>query len=161
MRLSIEVEISKVRKSKALVFAQFRSKTTKTSSFLWKTVKILKEQYFRQILMGNEGSIVKKPEGGMGEMWKLVCNQISWCSKKPQNTFFLTGPLHCENGFWNMKIFALIFSCLQIFEGVFLWVYIQLVPKKFHNRPATYLNCNLFYWKSSICSWPYSTSPQI
>ena len=62
------VEILKVHKRKALVFAQFRSKTIKTSSYGWKTVKGSKEKYFCQILIGYEGSIVKKPEGDMGEM---------------------------------------------------------------------------------------------
>ena len=29
--------------------------------------------------------------------------------KKPQNNFFLRGQQHCENGIWNIKIFASIF----------------------------------------------------
>ena len=66
MLLSIELEISEICKSKAPVFAQFRSKIIKTSFDGCKTVKRSTEKYFLQILLGNEGFIVKKPEEGVG-----------------------------------------------------------------------------------------------
>ena len=69
-------------KSKALVFAQSRSKIIQTSFYGCKTVKRSTEKYFLQILLKNVGFIGKKPERGMGEMWNLVGNLIFLCSTK-------------------------------------------------------------------------------
>ena len=51
MLLSIELEISEICKSKAPVFAQFRSKIIRTSFDGCKTVKRSREKYFLQILL--------------------------------------------------------------------------------------------------------------
>ena len=42
------------------------------------------------------------------------------------------------------------------------WGYCSTRPHNFiHILPADYLNCNWFFCKSSICSWPYSSRTQI
>ena len=64
--LSTLLEISKTCKSKALVFAQFRSKIIKTSFDGCKTVKRSTEKYFFQKFLKNVGFVGKKPEGGVG-----------------------------------------------------------------------------------------------
>ena len=66
MVLSIELEISEICKSKAPVFAQFRSKTIRTSFDGCKTVKRSTEKYLLQKFLKNVGFVGKKPERGVG-----------------------------------------------------------------------------------------------
>ena len=48
--------------------------------------------------------------------------------KRPENDFFLSGAIHCENSIWNIQIFASIFMSLNICGGRFGRT-VQLVPK--------------------------------
>ena len=49
--------------------------------------------------------------------------------KKPQNNFFLRGPQHCENGIWNIKIFASIFDQLFISQNWHFQILIKIEQK--------------------------------
>ena len=48
--------------------------------------------------------------------------------KRPDNDFFLSRAIHCENSIWNIQIFASIFISLNICGGR-LGRTVQLVPK--------------------------------
>ena len=72
MRLSTQLELSKICKSKGLVFAQFWSKSGNSSCDWWKTLKILLEKYSNPIFAKNVISIGKKPVAGVWESWNLA-----------------------------------------------------------------------------------------
>ena len=61
----MEIGISKVLKSKCLVFAQFWSKYDNSSADWWKTGQNLKEKYSYHIFVQNEAVIGKKPVPGV------------------------------------------------------------------------------------------------
>ena len=55
--------------------------------------------------------------------WNLrFCTQANYpeLKKTVQNNFFHWGQQHCENGIWNLQIFAVIYSTSKIFD-VFFW----------------------------------------
>ena len=72
MRLSTQLELLKICKSKGLVFAQFWSKSGNSSCDWWKTLKILLEKYSNPIFAKNVISIGKKPVAGVWESWNLA-----------------------------------------------------------------------------------------
>ena len=72
MRLSTQLELSKICKSKGLVFAQFWSKSGNSSCDWWKTLKILLEKYSNPIFAKNVISIGKKPVAGVWESRNLA-----------------------------------------------------------------------------------------
>ena len=143
MLLSIELEISEICKSKAPVFAQFRSKIIKTSFNRCKTVQRFTEKYFLQILLKNVGFIGKKPEQGMREMWNLVGNLIFLCSTKNLKiTFFSRAPFNVQIF---QKYFTNIFICqiiIKYLEPVFT-DHIQLVPQSFSHPSCSLLESQL------------------
>ena len=120
--------MSKVLKSKCLVFGQFWSKSDNSSSSWWATVQILKEKYLHHIFAKNVASIGKKPVAGVSETSNLAHRQItsSW-GKNLKITFFHWGQHHCENGIWNIQIFFVIFFIVQNI-WCFFEASVQLVP---------------------------------
>ena len=62
MCLSTQLELSKVFKSKGLVFAQFWSKFKNSTSGWSPAVKIFREKYFCRIFVENMVPVAKKPE---------------------------------------------------------------------------------------------------
>ena len=48
--------------------------------------------------------------------------------KRPENHFFVSRAIHCENAIWNLQIFASIFMSSNICQGGFGRT-VQLVPK--------------------------------
>ena len=51
------------------------------------------------------------------EIWRAL--RFCGALKKPENNVLAPGPLHCENRFWNMKIFAFFFSLSKYLELCF------------------------------------------
>ena len=134
-------------KGKELVFAQFRSKIIQTSFYGCKTVKRFTEKYFLQILLGNEGFIVKKPEEGVGEMWNFVCNHIFSCSKRNLKITFFSQALFIVQIF--SKYFPNIFICqiiIKYLEPVFT-DHIQLVPQSSSHPSCSLLELQLILLK--------------
>ena len=72
MRLSTQLELSKICKSKGLVFAQFSSEYDNSSFDWWKTLKKLLEKYSNPIFAKNVISSGKKPVAGVWESWNLA-----------------------------------------------------------------------------------------
>ena len=98
MLLSIELEISEICKSKAPVFAQFRSKIIRTSFDGCKTVKRSREKYFLQILLKKYRIYWQKTWTGCERNVKFgMQSDFFVLYKNPQNNFFLPGPFHCAN----------------------------------------------------------------
>ena len=58
-----------------------------------------------------------KGVSGHFEIWRALrfCGPL----KKPENSVLVPGPVHCENWFWNMKIFAFFFSLSKYLELCF------------------------------------------
>ena len=120
--------MSKVLKSKCLVFGQFWSKSDNSSSSWWATVQILKEKYLHHIFAKNVASIGKKTCCWCQWNFKFgtQTNYIK-LRKKPQNNFFHWGQHHCESGIWNIQIFFVIFFIVQNI-WCFFEASVQLVP---------------------------------
>ena len=65
MWLSTQLELSKICKSKGLVFAQFSSESDNSSFDWWETLKNLLKKYSNTIFAKNGISIGKKPVEGV------------------------------------------------------------------------------------------------
>ena len=77
--------------------------------------------------------------------------------KKPQNNFFIPGPVHCANIF---QIFSFSRSSWNIWTQL-LQITFNSSHNLFHILPAARWNCNWFYCQLFFSIWPCSTSPQI
>ena len=90
MWLSTQLELSKICKSKGLVFAQFPSESD-NSSFDWgKTLKNLLKKYSNPIIAKNVIYIGKKNLLRVSDKVKTQVNQFV-LRRKPQNKFFIRG----------------------------------------------------------------------
>ena len=58
------------------------------------------------------------------------CTQIVLVAfkKKAQNNFFVSDPIHCENGIWNILIFAKYFHHEKLFAAALFWGYCSTRP---------------------------------
>ncbi len=153
--------MSKVLKSKCLVFGQFWSKSDNSSSSWWATVQILKEKYLHHIFAKNVASIGKKPAAGVSETSNLAHRQItsSW-GKNLKITFFTGASIIVKMEFEIYKYFSWFFSQCKIFDAPLRLVF-NLSPQ-FYSHPA----CRLFvlqlnFCKFSCCSRLCSTRTQI
>ncbi len=72
MCLSTQLELSKVFKSKGLVFAQFWPDFENSTSGWSKTLKIFGGKYSRQIFVKNVVLAGKKPVGQVRETWNFT-----------------------------------------------------------------------------------------
>ena len=110
MRLCTQLELSKICKSKGLVFAQFSSESDNSSFDRWKTLKKDLKKYSNTIFAKNGISIGKK--NCWGCLWKLkFCTQVYHfvLRKTPQN-IFSQGRSSLSK--WNLKYTNI---CINIF----------------------------------------------
>ena len=129
--LSTQLELSKVFKSKGLVFAQFWPDFENSTSGWSKTLKRFGKKYFHK-------------KCGIG--WQKTCwacqpnlkfyTQVNYIMprKKPQNNFLVWGAHHCENGIWKIQIFCEFFSWPKYLMHYFQ-ASVQLVPT-FYSHPV-------------------------
>ena len=175
--------MSKVLKSKCLVFGQFWSKSDNSSSSWWATVQILKEKYLHHIFAKNVASIGKKPVAGVSETSNLAHRQItsSW-GKNLKITFFTGASIIVKMEFEIYKYFSWFFSqcspslskCNLKYENICIlnrsspniWAVFYIIvfnsSPKFYSHPACrLLELQLTFCKSSFCRRLCSTRTQI
>ena len=122
MRLSTQLELSKICKTKGLVFAKFSSESVNSSFHWWKNSQKFVEQIFQHNICKKWDIYWQKTCWGC--LWKLKFGTQVYqfvLKKTPQNNFFHRCKHHCQNGIWNIKIFASIFSLsYNILQGKFV-----------------------------------------
>ena len=130
-----KLEVSKVFKSKGLVFPQFCSKYDNSSTDWWKTGQNLKEKYSYHIFVQNEAVIVKKPVAGAGETSNSTHRQITlWSEKKSKITFFSGASNIVKMGSEIYKYFSSFFPSYKIFDAVLRLVFNS--SAKYNSHPA-------------------------
>jgi len=141
--LSTQLELSKVFKSKPLVFAQFWPDFKNSTSGWSKTLKRFGEKYSRQIFVKNWlGKLyceklywLAKNLLGMSDQLEILhTSKLPHAEKKPQNNFLVWGAHHCENGIWKIQIFCDFFSWPKYLMHSFQ-ASVQLVPT-FYSHPV-------------------------
>ena len=121
MCLSTQLELSKMFKSKGLDFGHFSSKSDNSSLDWWKTLKNWLEKYSNPIFPKKCDIYWQKTCWGCQIKLKFGTQVYDFVLKKtPQNNFFIRGTHHCQNGIWNIQIFASIFLLSHnILQGKF------------------------------------------